>query len=59
MLSYGNYGLVKEVEKVIKATQIVKSINPSIRIDGPIQYDAAVEKKICKKKLKIYYVMKR
>ncbi|YCJ93825.1 MAG: phosphate acetyltransferase [Candidatus Karelsulcia muelleri] len=53
MLSYssGNSGLGKEVEKVRKATEIVKYINPSLRIDGPIQYDAAVEKKICKNKL--------
>lgn len=53
MLSYssGNSGFGKEVEKVREATYIVIKNNPSIIIDGPIQYDAAVDTEICKNKL--------
>lgn len=45
MLSYssGNSGTGEDVEKVRKATEIVKSKRPDIKVEGPIQYDAAVD----------------
>jgi len=53
MLSYstGESGSGAEVEKVRKATQIVKSKNKNLLIEGPIQYDAAVNKKVASSKL--------
>lgn len=53
MLSYssGSSGAGQEVEKVRKATEIVKELRPDIEIEGPIQYDAAVDIKVGKKKL--------
>jgi phosphate acetyltransferase len=45
MLSYssGESGKGEEVEKVRKATAIVKSAHPELMVEGPIQYDAAVD----------------
>lgn len=45
MLSYssGASGTGEDVEKVRKATEIVKSKRPDIQVEGPIQYDAAVD----------------
>ncbi len=53
MLSYssGTSGSGEDVEKVRKATEIVKKKRPDILIEGPIQYDAAVDPKVGKKKL--------
>ncbi|MEA1983718.1 MAG: phosphate acetyltransferase [Campylobacterota bacterium] len=53
MLSYssGESGTGAEVEKVRNATARVKEINPELMIEGPIQYDAAVNKNVAKKKL--------
>jgi phosphate acetyltransferase len=53
MLSYssGSSGVGEEVEKVRKATNIVKAKRPDIKIEGPIQYDAAVDPAIGKQKL--------
>ena len=53
MLSYssGSSGQGADVDKVRKATEIVKSIRPKLKIEGPIQYDAAVDTKVGKKKL--------
>jgi phosphate acetyltransferase len=53
MLSYStcDSGSGCDVEKVKEATHIVKSLRPDLLIEGPIQYDAAVDKKIAKKKL--------
>ncbi len=53
MLSYssGSSGQGAEVDKVRKATEIVKELRPDILIEGPIQYDAAVDSKVGKKKL--------
>ena len=46
MLSYssGASGKGDEVDKVRKATQIVREKRPDLKIEGPIQYDAAVDK---------------
>jgi phosphate acetyltransferase len=45
MLSYssGSSGSGEDVEKVRAATEIVKSKRPDILVEGPIQYDAAVD----------------
>ncbi len=53
MLSYssGSSGQGADVEKVRMATEIVKSLRPKLKIEGPIQYDAAVDIKVGKKKL--------
>ncbi|HCY87412.1 MAG TPA: phosphate acetyltransferase [Desulfobacteraceae bacterium] len=53
MLSYstGTSGKGKDVDKVREATQIVKSKRPDILIEGPIQYDAAVEPNVARTKL--------
>lgn len=53
MLSYssGASGKGIDVEKVRKATEIVKTQAPELKIEGPIQYDAAVDVKIGKSKL--------
>jgi phosphate acetyltransferase len=45
MLSYssGESGVGEEVEKVRKATQIAQERRPDLMLEGPIQYDAAVD----------------
>ena len=53
MLSYssGTSGKGVEVDKVREATEIVKTKRPDLKIEGPIQYDAAVDLNIGKAKL--------
>ena len=53
MLSYssGSSGKGEEVEKVRKATEIAKKLNPELLIEGPIQYDAAVDMSVAKAKI--------
>ena len=53
MLSYssGTSGEGEEVEKVRKATQLAKERRPDLKIEGPIQYDAAVDPVVGKQKL--------
>ncbi|WP_034892852.1 phosphate acetyltransferase [Gillisia sp. Hel_I_29] len=53
MLSYssGTSGVGEDVERVRRATEIVKSKRPDLKVDGPIQYDAAVDIKVGKLKL--------
>jgi len=53
MLSYssGTSGIGADVEKVREATKIVKELRPDLKIEGPIQYDAAVDETIGKSKL--------
>ncbi len=53
MLSYssGASGKGEEVEKVRKATEIVKATNPDLLVEGPIQYDAAVDPEVGKQKM--------
>ncbi|MDF9797569.1 phosphate acetyltransferase [Catalinimonas alkaloidigena] len=53
MLSYssGESGKGEEVEKVRKATKIVKDKRPDLKVEGPIQYDAAVDKEVGTKKM--------
>lgn len=53
MLSYssGSSGKGEDVDKVRKATEIVKRTHPELQIEGPIQYDAAVDPLVGKSKL--------
>lgn len=53
MLSYssGESGSGEDVDRVRKATQIVKEKRPELKIEGPIQYDAAVDKEVGIKKI--------
>ncbi len=53
MLSYssGTSGEGEEVEKVRRATAIVKQKRPDLKVEGPIQYDAAVDLLVGSQKL--------
>jgi phosphate acetyltransferase len=53
MLSYssGASGTGEEVEKVRYATELVKQRRPDLPVEGPIQYDAAVDPIVGKQKL--------
>jgi phosphate acetyltransferase len=53
MLSYssGTSGEGADVEKVRQATEIVKQKRPDLKVEGPIQYDAAVDPVVGKQKL--------
>jgi phosphate acetyltransferase len=53
MLSYstGESGKGEEVEKVREATRIAKELHPDLKLDGPIQYDAAVDASVAKSKM--------
>lgn len=53
MLSYssGNSGKGDDVDKVRNATEIVRQKRPDLKIEGPIQYDAAVDMTVGKSKL--------
>ena len=53
MLSYstGSSGKGEDVQKVQEATQIVRQRAPEIDVEGPIQYDAAIEPSVALKKL--------
>ena len=53
MLSYssGTSGEGADVDKVRQATEIVKSKRPDLKIEGPIQYDAAVDPVVGNQKL--------
>jgi phosphate acetyltransferase len=53
MLSYstGSSGKGADVEKVRKATEIAKDRRPDLKIEGPIQYDAAIDSTVAKQKM--------
>ncbi|MFE7857802.1 phosphate acetyltransferase [Streptomyces sp. NPDC057403] len=53
MLSYstGTSGYGADVDKVREATELVRQRRPDLRIEGPIQYDAAVEPTVAATKL--------
>jgi phosphate acetyltransferase len=53
MLSYssGTSGEGEDVEKVRRATEIVKAKRPDLKVEGPIQYDAAVDPVVGSSKL--------
>jgi phosphate acetyltransferase len=53
MLSYstGTSGFGADVDKVRAATELVRQRDPDLLVDGPIQYDAAVEPSVAKTKM--------
>jgi phosphate acetyltransferase len=53
MLSYssGSSGEGEDVDKVRKATELVRQRRPDLKVEGPIQYDAAVDPSVGKKKM--------
>src|SRR3954468_18211196 len=53
MLSYstGKSGAGAEVERVAEATELVRAREPGLSVEGPIQYDAAVDAGVAKTKL--------
>jgi phosphate acetyltransferase len=53
MLSYstGESGKGTDVDKVREATKIAKQRRPDLKIEGPIQYDAAIDAGVAKTKL--------
>src|SRR5208283_2468468 len=53
MLSYstGESGKGADVDKVKEATRIAKRLCPDLKLEGPIQYDAAVDPEVAKVKL--------
>jgi len=53
MLSYstGESGLGSDVEKVRRATAVARQRRPDLLIEGPIQYDAAIDPQVAHSKL--------
>ena len=53
MLSYstGESGIGDDVDKVRQATKLLKQNKPELLVEGPIQYDAAVNSSVAKTKL--------
>ena len=53
LLSYstGTSGKGAEVEKVRKATEIARELRPKLKLEGPIQYDAAVDPSVARTKM--------
>ncbi len=53
MLSYssGTSGIGEDVDRVRKATELVRQLRPDLKVEGPIQYDAAVDLQVGKAKM--------
>ena len=53
LLSYatGNSGVGADVELVKEAKSIINELEPSLKVEGPIQYDAAIDMAVAAKKL--------
>ncbi|GAB4328636.1 MAG: phosphate acetyltransferase [Bacteroidales bacterium] len=53
MLSYstGTSGKGADVDKVRKATEIARTRRPDLLIEGPIQYDAAIDETVARQKM--------
>jgi phosphate acetyltransferase len=53
MLSYstGESGAGRDVDKVKEATLLVRSRRPDLKVEGPLQYDAAVDVSVARTKL--------
>ena len=54
MLSYstGESGKGEAVDKVRRATTLVRELRPDLKVSGPIQYDAAVDATVARTKIK-------
>jgi len=53
MLSYstGSSGKGKDVDKVIEAPKLAKAARPDLKIEGPLQFDAAIDPEVASVKL--------
>ncbi|WP_457593538.1 phosphate acetyltransferase [Hydrogenimonas sp.] len=53
LLSYssGSSGVGKDVQKVREAAKIAANMRPDIPIEGPLQYDAAIDPEVARKKM--------
>jgi phosphate acetyltransferase len=53
MLSYssGDSGKGVDVDKVVEATRIARKIAPSLLLEGPLQYDAAIDPDVARTKV--------
>lgn len=53
MLSYstGSSGKGKDVEKVIEATRLAQAARPDLKLEGPLQFDAAIDPEVASVKL--------
>jgi phosphate acetyltransferase len=53
LLSYstGQSGKGENVEKVRRATEIARTLRPDLKLEGPIQYDAAVDSAVAQTKM--------
>jgi phosphate acetyltransferase len=53
MLSYatGSSGQGEDVDAVVEATRIAKDVAPDLLLEGPLQYDAAIDPDVAKTKL--------
>jgi phosphate acetyltransferase len=53
MLSYstGESGEGEDVERVKEATQLAKERRPDLKIEGPLQYDAAIDSSVAATKM--------
>jgi phosphate acetyltransferase len=53
MLSYstGDSGKGPEVDKVREATRLARLLGPDLRVEGPIQYDAAIDAEVARIKM--------
>jgi len=53
MLSYstGESGVGEDVKRVREATKIAKTLRPDLLIEGPIQYDAAIDPEVGRQKM--------
>jgi phosphate acetyltransferase len=49
--STGSSGVGKDVEKVREATKLAQSLRPDLLIEGPMQYDAAIDPAVGQKKM--------
>ncbi len=53
LLSYstGESGKGEDVDKVKEATRVARQLRPNLKIEGPIQYDAAVDEGVARSKM--------
>jgi phosphate acetyltransferase len=61
MLSYstGDSGRGPEVDKVREATRLARMLRPDLKVEGPIQYDAAIDAEVARVKMPVSEVAGR